>query len=184
MDNRLAPYRHITRNFDPSWVNYFKAQYIAHQLFKKGGLIQKYLNHSAVKDLTEQERTYLRQQSAQPWRFSFSVITGRPAEDFYEMQDVFTSQKFLLYSTGVTQILSEHPVALWFNLIAFNGMCWQSYGPIGHYQSFRPDDIRYYASELNPREWFEKDAEILENVERNPLPYMMLMNAKIGRAHV
>src|SRR3546814_12868247 len=84
------------------------------------------------------------------------------------MQDVFTSQKFLLYSTGVTQILSEHPVALWFNLIAFNGMCWQSYGPIGHYQSFRPDDIRYYASELNPREWFEKDAELLENVERNP----------------
>src|SRR3546814_16717135 len=92
------------------------------------------------------------------------------------MQDVFTSQKFLLYSTGVTQILSEHPVALWFNLIAFNGMCWQSYGPIGHYQSFRPDDIRYYASEMNPREWFEKDAEILENVERNPLPYLMLMN--------
>src|SRR3546814_8337862 len=98
------------------------------------------------------------------------------------MQDVFTSQKFLLYSTGVTQILSEHPVALWFNLIAFNGMCWQSYGPIGHYQSFRPDDIRYYASELNPREWFENDAEIIENVERNPLPYMMLMNGATLRS--
>lgn len=176
MDNRLAPYRHVIRNLDPSWINYFKAQYIAHRLFKKDGLIQQYMNHSAVKDLSEEERAYLKQQSAQPWRFSFSVITGRPAEDFYEMQDVFTSERFLLYSTGVTQIVSEHPVALWFNLIAFNGRCWQSYGPIGHYQSFGPDDIRYYASELNPREWFEEDAEILENVGKNPFPYMMLIN--------
>src|SRR3546814_17567666 len=57
MDNRLAPYRHITRNFDPSWVNYFKAQYIAHQLFKKGGLIQKYMNTSAENDLRSEERS-------------------------------------------------------------------------------------------------------------------------------
>src|SRR3546814_18207946 len=63
LDNRLAPYRHITRNFDPSWVNYFKAQYIAHQLFKKGGLIHKYLIHSAVKYLTYQKRTSLERKS-------------------------------------------------------------------------------------------------------------------------
>lgn len=176
MDSRLAPYRHITQRFDPSWVNYIKAQYIAHRLFKKDGLIGKYLNHSAVRDLSLRDQQYLRQQGAEPWRYSFSVITGQPAEHFFEMQDVFTSEKFLLYSTGTNEILSEHPVILWLNLIVFNGMCWQSYGPISHYRSFSPDDIRYFASELNPRQWFRTDEEILENVERNPVPYMMLMN--------
>lgn len=176
MASRLVPYRHITQQLDPSWINLLMTQYIGHRVFKEGGLIGKYLNHSAVKDLETAKIEYLWLQARYPWKFSFSVICGNPAQDFYEMEDVFTGEKFLLFSPGVTNILSSNSVCLWFNLIAYNGRCWQSYGPIAHYQSFEPEDIRYFAAQLNYLEDVEDDADLMYNVEENPVPYMMLLS--------
>jgi hypothetical protein len=73
----------------------------------------------------------------------------------------------------MTATLKAQPVILWFNMIAFNGSCWQSYGPIGAYRSFEPDDIFFFATELRPD--IENEEELLENLENNPLPYMMLL---------
>lgn len=173
MDQRLARYRHITQKFQQSWVNMLKAQYITHRIFKAEGLIKKYLNHSALQHLDEVERNYLEEQSAHPWRFSFSMVADAPATDFYEMVDVFTGDSFLLYSPGVTRIFDEQSVALWFNLLSFNGACWQSFGPIGAYQSFEPDDIFFFATEMNPQ--IESEEELAADVEKNPVPYMMLL---------
>lgn len=173
MDQRLARYRHITRKFQQSWVNMLKAQYIAHRIFKEVGLIKKYLNHSELQRLDGAGRNYIEHQSTHPWRFSFSVITNVPAEDFYEMEDVFTGDPILLYSPGVTTILDEQLVVLWFNLISFNGACWQSFGPIGAYQSFESDDIFFFATELNPQ--IESEEDLVADVEKNPIPYMMLL---------
>ena len=150
MNERLVRYRHITREFQEGWVNMLKMQYIAHRIFKKDGPIKKYLNHSALKHLGAPERRYLERQAEHPWRFSFSVITGHPAEHFYTMEDVFTGDSFLLHSPGVTKTLMEQQAALWFNLVGYNGACWQSFGPIGAYQSFQPDDIFFFATELHP----------------------------------
>jgi hypothetical protein len=95
------------------------------------------------------------------------------AEDFYMMKDIFSAEQFLLFSPGITDLIQkEHPI-LWLNLIGYNGMCWQSYGPIGAYKGFEPDDIFFYAMELRPG--VEDETDIMEDIENNPIPYLMLL---------
>ncbi|HWB92761.1 MAG TPA: hypothetical protein VG605_12945 [Puia sp.] len=170
---RFGRFGNAIRQLQPGWVNLFKAQYIGHRIFRKGGLIKKYLNHTAVKDLTPKELNYLNDQASVPWRFSFSIITAAPDTDFYQMEDVFSGESFLLYSPSVTKTLAERSVTLWFNLIGFNGHCWQSFGPVTGFRSFAPDDIFFFATELNPK--IETEEELMEDVEANPVPYMLLV---------
>lgn len=173
-NQQLAKYKHITRKQDPGWIRFLITQYIAHRIFRKDGLIKKYLNHSALKNLTPEERNFLERESTIPWRFSFSMITANPAEDFYEMEDIFSEESFLLYSTGISTFLKAGNRQLWFNLIGFNGYCWQSFGPINGYRSFEPDDIFFYATELDPS--IENELEVIQNIDNNPVPYMMLLS--------
>ncbi|MDP3001924.1 MAG: hypothetical protein Q8N38_02200 [Bacteroidales bacterium] len=174
MGQRFESYKHITHKLQKEWINRLKAQYIAHKVFKKDGLIKSYLNHTALKKLDIKERNYLEFQAEQAWRFSFSVIKNRPAERFFIMEDVFSNQEFLLYSPGVTKTLEDQSVILWLNLISYNGACWQSFGPIGAYKSFEPDDIFFFATELKPD--IAGEQELLANLEYNPIPYMMLLS--------
>jgi hypothetical protein len=174
MDQRFASYKHITQKFQKEWINLLKAQYIVHKVFKKDGLIKSYLNHTALKKLDIKQRDFLEFQAEKAWRFSFSIIKNRPAEDFFLMEDVFSHQEFLLYSPGVTKILEDQSVILWLNLISYNGACWQSFGPIGAYKSFEPDDIFFFATELNQNIVLEED--LLANMEHDPIPYMMLLS--------
>jgi len=176
---RFAPYRHITKEFQDGWINMFIMQYIIHKIFKRDGLIKNYLNHSAVQRLSQHDRNYLLQLASHPWKFSFSAITGKPAEHFFEMEDVFTDESFLLYSPGIADINREQRILLWFNLIGYNGECWQSYGPIGAYQSFQPDDIFFFATELQPDKWIENGHDVMDDVEENPVPYMMLLSGSV-----
>jgi hypothetical protein len=173
MNRRFAAYRHITQKFPAEWTNKLKSQYIAHKIFKKDGLIKSYLNHAEVKKLKMEEIKFLEQQADYSWKFSFSIIIENPHDNFYMMEDVFRNEEFLLYSPGVTATLKSQPVILWFNMIAYNGSCWQSYGPIGAYRSFEPDDIFFFATELDPDISDEED--LLSNVEHDPIPYMMLL---------
>jgi hypothetical protein len=151
-----------------------KSQYIIHQVFKEGGLLRKYLNHAEVKRRSHAEQEFLKEQLLVPWRFSFSVISGNPAPDFYQMEDVLSGDSFLLYSKSVTQTLKEQSAILWLNLIAFNGSCWQTFGPLNAYQSFDLDDIFFFATELNPG--IDSEESLTLDVEKNPIPYMMLLN--------
>jgi hypothetical protein len=63
-----------------------------------------------------------------PWRFSFSVIVRNPAPVFFVMMDVFTVEEYLLYSPGIQDRIEgeEGMTCLYFNLISFNGYCWQT----------------------------------------------------------
>lgn len=63
---------------------------------------------------------------------------------------------------------------VWFNLIGFNGACWQSFGPIAAYKSFELDDIFFFATELDRR--VETEEDIVQSIDKNPLPYMMLLS--------
>ncbi len=175
MDQRLARFRMVTTGFQKSWINLIKAQYICHRIFKENGLIKKYLTHAAVKALPEEQQIFLQLQSAVPWRYSYSIVIANPKQDFYEMEDVFNEETFLLYSPSISRILSEHPVALWFNLIAFNGSCWQSYGPVMHFKGLEPVDIFFFSTELNPG--IDSVDALMEDIEGNPFPYLMLLGA-------
>lgn len=174
MDQRLAGFRKVTKEFQQSWINLLKAQYIGHRIFKKDGFIKKYLTHAAVKDLPTEQRSYIEKQSTVPWRYSYSVITSNPEVDFYEMEDVFSGEDYLLYSPSITKILSEASVSLWFNLIGFNGSCWQSFGPVLSFQGLEADDIFFFATELNPR--IETEEDVMTDIEKNPIPYLMLLS--------
>jgi hypothetical protein len=173
---RFVPYRHIIKEFQDSWVNLFMMQYFIHAILKKDGLLKKLLNHSAIKQLKPYEHDYLQQLTRDPWRFSFSTITGMPHENFFEMEDIFMGESFLLYSPGITDILHDRGINLWLNLIGYNGECWQSYGPIGAYEAFTADDIFFFATELNRNKWIETGEDLMADVESNPIPYMMLIS--------
>lgn len=171
---RIQPYSHAAGELKKSDLNMQISQYIAHSVFKEGGLIKKYLNHSQVRLRTPEELAFLEFQAANPWKFCFSVIVDTPAPDFYTMEDVFTGEQFLLYSPGTgTTIRGRGDMALWFNLIAFNGRCWETFGAIVGYSSFDSDDIFFFATELNPL--ISSDRELLEDLSQNPVPYMMLI---------
>ncbi len=86
---QVKKYKEITQNIGQETTNKLIAQYIAHKVFKETGLIKKYLNHSAVKNLIPAEYAFLEAQAKMAWKYRFSVITGNPAPDFYEMYDVF-----------------------------------------------------------------------------------------------
>ena len=172
-ESRISRFKNAERGMPANWYGLIKAQYIGHRIFKPGGLIRKYLNHAALKDLDSEQQNYLRQTAVYPWKFSFSQIIAKPERDFYEMEDVFSGEVYLLYSQSVTQISSEHSVLLWFNLIGFNGSCWQTYGPVGNFQCFDADDIFFYATEFNRA--IESEDDLIEDVENSPVPYMMLM---------
>ena len=91
MDRLFAPFRQVTKTFQPGWIGMIKAQYIAHRIFRKDGLIKKYLNHAAVKALKPAEQDYLKRQSEYPWRYSSALLprTRRP---------IFT--KWMMFSAG------------------------------------------------------------------------------------
>lgn len=173
MEKCLARYQHITRDIHESWANRVKAQYIAHRLFKAGGLIKKYINHAELRRFSGQERIYLEWQLQHPWRYSFSVILNNPAKDFYRMEDVLSGETFLLYSQGTSHTLRQQDVILWLNLIAFNGYCWQTFGPLGAYTGFDGDDIFFYATELNPS--LESEEDVMREIDANPIPFNMLV---------
>ena len=171
---KMAKYRHVARDLPESWVDMALTQYIAHRIFKEGGLINRYINHSGLDHLMDEEMSFLEHQTQHPWRFSFAEIINRPEKDFFEMRDAFTNESYLLYSTSLTEILDRQKVALCFNLIGYNGECWQSYGPISAYLGFEPEDIEFFATELNRGYWFEDDHQLMEFVEANPVPFMHL----------
>lgn len=170
--NRLGTYRHITHDLDKGWINQLKSQYIRHRIMKEGGLIQKYLHHAALSRMHEEERDWLEKQAEKPWKFSFSKIIDSPATDFYTMEDLFTEDRYLLYSSGISRILKQGEIETWFNLIGDNGECWQTYGPLCAFRSFSSDDIFFFATELDPQ--ISSEHELMASVSKNPIPYMML----------
>ncbi|MEO5975534.1 MAG: hypothetical protein ABIS36_05200 [Chryseolinea sp.] len=172
-DVLAAPYEHLTIK-NANWRNMIETQYVGHRIFKAGGLLRKYLNQAEVKRRSHDEQQFLKDHLVVPWRFCFSRVIGNPSPDFYMMEDVLLNTTFLLYSKGTTQTLTQQSAMLWFNLIAFNGACWQTHGPVNAYQSFDPDDILFFATQLDDE--IDSDESLAQDVEMNPVPYMMLLN--------
>lgn len=170
---KLKPYKHIALQLPTEYVNMLKSEYIASQIFRKNGLLGKYLRHSAIKALTPTDYNFLKFQHEHPWRFSFAQVLDQPAKHFFRMIDAFTGEEYLLYSPGMSRTLADEPIHLWFNLIAFNGNCWQSYGLIIGFNSFTANDLFFFATELNPD--IEDDEDLIREVEKNPWPFFMLL---------
>lgn len=174
MEQQFDRFSHLVPKLGKEAVSLLKSQYLAHKIFRQEGLLGKFLRHPALGRFKGEDRDYLAQHLKLPWRFCFSVIVDEPAADFYLMEDVFSGKHFLLHSPAVSDIMDATKPILWFNLIGFNGFCWQSYGPVVYYQSFEKDDIYFFATELNPR--IGEAGEVMAYLEKDPLPYMMLIS--------
>jgi hypothetical protein len=174
-DRRIAPFRHIVRQLPDEWKNMLKGQYIAHRMFKKNGLIHRYLNHSGLKQLSVQEMEFLQSKSGHPWRYSFSEIIDEPAPGFFEMAGLFTDESYLLYSPSIRTILQNSDPLTWFSLIDFNGECYETYGPVVRFAGFEADDILFFARNA-ASEWLQSGREVAQAVEENPIPFCMLIS--------
>lgn len=167
---------HITKQFPASVVAQMKAQYIIHKVFKRDGLIKKLINHVEVKGKGPDAVQFFKHQLDNPWRFCFTEMIGMPAPDFHLHRNVFSGEEYLIYSRGMSQTFADHneSVRMWFNLLAFNGHCWQTYGPIAAYKGIEPDDVFYFAGEIDDN--VSDDDDTIELIQKNPVPFMMLLN--------
>lgn len=186
MEDQLRRYSQVARNLDPKYVNFLKSEFIAHRIFKKGGLIHKFLNHSAIKELPQNQKEFLSEQSKMPWRYSVASIVNNPSKAFFDMEDAFTGDEYMLYSEGMQATENEKHSNLWFNLIGFNGKCWQTFGLLIPFSSFSVDDLFFFATELNPS--IIDEISLAEEIENKPFPFFMLLNysstpAIISRNH-
>ncbi|MCC6752717.1 MAG: hypothetical protein IT266_01900 [Saprospiraceae bacterium] len=175
-------YKRVVRTLPKSYLGSLKAEYIAHRIFKKGGYIAKYLNRPEIRDLPGDQYAFLEVQSLKPWRYSFAEIIHKPEDEFFEMQDVMTGERYLLYSPGMKATEAEFQPRMWFILISFNGQCWQTYGLIIPFRVFTADDIIFFASELNA--FAVNEDLVTKEVEHNPYPFFMLLSAAVSPAVV
>lgn len=164
----------IINNLPSDWPSRAFPQYLAHTIFKEGGNIRVYIKHAALKRLTRDEMAFLEYQADHPWRFRFSTILSSPAEDFYLMEDVFSEEEFLLHSPAITSILKTRNAMLWFSLVLSNPHCCQTYGPVVPFNGFEPDDIFFFATEVN--HLIEDEDDLIAEIDSNPLPFMLLIS--------
>jgi len=172
MDSLLKPFKHISRDINQSYIGYFKAEFVTIKTFGANGILKKYLNQAAIKSLPDKEFDFLKSQLNNPWKYAFIIIKTDYENDFYEMYDIFRDEEYLVYSPGISDTLAEKEVDIWFNIIAFNGHCWQTHGLIVGLKNYTPDDIYFYATELNSS--INSIEEFLIDVEKNPFPYRFI----------
>ena len=178
-EKQLKKYKEQVPKFDQSQWGSFTAQYFIHLILGEKGLINKYAKRAYFRGLPPRDKDYLSFWIDHPWCYSFSKIEERLHPRFFKMKDVFTQQSYLLYSPGMESVLSEHPVNLWLNLVASNGHCYQTFGPICHFASHTPADIHYYTALLCKDVWPLTDAAIDRCVNRYPMPYFLLMQSSL-----
>lgn len=169
---KLVKYQHIIKKMPEGWASWLTSQYIAFQLFRRGGLARKYINHPKVLKRSPKEIDYLKFQIGHPWRFVFCSVVRFLRDSFFEMTDVITGEKFLLYSPAVVNLEEEKGISMYFLLIGFNGQCWQTYGSVSYFKGLFPFDLHYFAQQISsePVSW----DEIPMLIEEDPLPFMML----------
>lgn len=179
-DDRVKEFKHVTRDWDPVILRYIKSTYIIGKTFGENGLIHSYFEKKHFDHYPQDECEFLSEQSSIPWRYCYTIIEGQPAQDFFEMVDVFTDETYLFYSPGIEEILKTERPRMWFNLIAYNGQCWQTTGLIMPLNAFTPNDVFFYASEINPE--IEDEVSLMREVHENPIPFLMLF--KHGQAPI
>lgn len=175
MEMQFKRMRHVIHELPGDVVNRMKAQYIIHNVFRKDGLIRKLINHVEVKTKGADALAFFKHQQDHPWRFTFTEMIDMPAPDFHLHVDVFSGEEYLIYSPGMSETFKDHheSVQLWFNLLAFNGHCWQTYGPIGSYKAINADDVFFFGTEIDDTVY--SDDGMIALIQKRPLPFMSLI---------
>ena len=170
---KLGQFRSVVQMMPERWPFWLMSQYAAFRLFRKNGFARQYVNRPEILSRSDGERALLTFQIENPWKYAFCSVKGNPARHFFEMMDVLTNEQFLLYSSGLTDILEQHgPMQMFFYLLGFNGQCWQTYGPHAYFRGIIPSDLLFFGQQLDLDIVFLN--QIPELIDRDPLPWAAL----------
>jgi len=191
IDNFLVPYAAPRENLEKEMVKKLKpvlrmvhawseqimslamGEYITFQLFREGGLIKKYLNHSAIKSLMQADQDFLSDASSKPWGFSFIRVVENPVEDIFMVQDILTLEEYVLHSPSIQKVSEMEKQHVWLIFRGFNGKCWTCYGLNICLPGIDIDDLYFYATEMDPE--ISTSEEIRDHVHKNPFHWLILL---------
>jgi hypothetical protein len=105
-------------------------------------------------------------------QFAFIKLLQSPAPDFFQALDLFTGEEVLLYSPSLQKSSVHDQAQMWFVLRVWNGKCWTCYGLNICLSGLTPDDIYFYASEMDSA--VNTDEEIMADVHAHPFHYFLL----------
>lgn len=167
-------YKHIIKELPDEFFPKASAEYIVGRTMMRGGLLGQHMNHPRIQQLGDPAISFLQAQERCPWRYVFGRIVARPAEQFFLLQDEIIGEELLVFSPGMDAFCEAgHEASLYFLLLGFNGMCWQSYGLIAPFRSFDMNDVCVFGTEVFSA--IEDDQTFMAAVHRDPLPFFMLM---------
>ncbi len=181
MDNRFnseaIKYREAATNLPGSIIDGLQDQYIANQILKEGGLINKYLKEMDFPGPTDQGIQYLKGFLKHPMRYIFFEIMEELGHDLYEVWNPFTEEELLVYSPAMTTTIKEAGgiISIWLIMGNYNGKCFETYGPVIPFKALTFFDIDYFALHNNFNLYREKNG-ISKDLNQNPVPYLMLVN--------
>jgi len=175
-NHQLLKHVKAARELPESTINFLRAQHMAFQVFKKNGLIRKYLKKGVYDHKSKAEKAFLQNFVEHPLQFTFCIILENLGDDFYIMGDLFTDAEMLVYSPGVTRTLKDtnQTARSWLLMVYNNGLCYQSYGPIIYFKSLGLDDFFYFGMVKNRN--ISTPENLAVDLNKDPLPYCLLMN--------
>ena len=151
--------------------------YQAWQMFRQGGLINKYVKGSEYAALQGLDLEILQVYERRPWSFRLIRVLELHPHDFLTVVDELSGEKLLLQSKGITEEHTESGSRLWLVLLSHNGQCFQTYGALLNYPSFDLEDLYYFGGELG--EVLDGPGALSRLINRNPTPFLMLYAASV-----
>jgi len=109
MNQKFAVYKHITSKFPNELINRLKAQYIAHKVFRQDGFINNYLDHSALKNLPNKERNYLKSQAYFDENKKIILLTSMTDRGFRALSEGLNEYGFDFFVDPFPVLCERHP---------------------------------------------------------------------------
>ncbi len=173
--SKLKPYKHVINGMDEGFPRFLMSSFVVYQIFREKGLGKKYLKHRKVKACSEDEINLVKDNLKTPWRFAFFRLEKVLDEPILQMKDICTGESFTLYSNGTTDHIDRlGEDTLFFALIGFNGMCWETYGVISYLPGFIDEDILGFAKRVDSSISHIEDVPSV--IAKNVVPFMMLFS--------
>lgn len=172
---KMDKYRKVINKSDERIIERIPDTIFCHQLFKKDGKIHNYLKHPRLKNMSDEERTFIKYSIEVPWEFVICSFKKVIYDNFLEMTDEVTNEPFVVHSPGISNILKEvGEDVLFFFLRSSNSECYETYGNIAYFKSFFPQDFIYFAKLQDSSVKTMED--VGRHIQRYPLAYLFLIN--------
>lgn len=180
-NRELQKYFDVTDIIPEGFLASLRGQFMGFTIFKKGGLIKKYLDSGVFSKKSTKEINFLKGFLKKPMKYAFCRLLEKKASDCYLMHDPMLDKEMLVYSPAMTRTMQDlgQEIEFWLLLVNDNGQCFETYGPVIYFQSLSEDDVFFFAiCKTSGNEWGEDlGKEFSKDLNIDPVPYLMLSAA-------